>query len=146
MEIAINGKNIIFDDEDYNLICGKKWYVVKDRNTYYATTSKTRMHRLIMNAKPGEIIDHINGNGLDNRRSNLRFCNASENSCNSKRVIESFSGLKGVYLHTKARRWYSQICKNGKKIHLGYFNDPKSAHEAYCLASEKYHGEFGRTE
>lgn len=92
MEIPLTqGKTLLIDDEDWPLVRDYSWHAARDKNTYYAMASVRygpnlkithRIHRLILAARPGEIVDHINGNGIDNRRSNLRFVTNSENLMN----------------------------------------------------------------
>lgn len=87
-------------------------------------------------------IDHINGIKTDNRPENLRLANNSENQSSAK-SRPGRSGLRGVYWVPKMAKWRSKIMKNKKTIHVGYFDDKQEAHEAYCEASKRIHGEFG---
>jgi hypothetical protein len=91
-------------------------------------------------------IDHINGVTDDNRWNNLRDAEHCENSRNRKLNKDNKSGFKGVYWLKKQQRWRAVITFDQKKIHLGCYDDPKEAHEAYCIAAKKYHKEFVRTE
>ncbi len=146
------GKYAIIDIEDYEKVSAHKWSACyeKGNQSFYARTNIKvgekiiieRLHRLILSAKKGEIVDHINGDTLDNRRCNLRFASAAENIRNSRRRITNTSGFKGVYWNTQARKWQADIRVLGKKIYLGRYDDPKEAHEAYCAAALKYHKEF----
>jgi len=100
-----------------------------------------RMHRIIAGANhKDEIVDHINGNTLDNRRSNLRICSNAENGRNRGKNSNNSSGFKGVFL--KRDKWAAQIKHNGKSIHLGTFKTPEEAHLAYQRAANKLHGRF----
>ena len=103
-----------------------------------------RMHRQIMGLEHDDErqVDHINGNGLDNRKSNLRICTPSENSCNRKRRVDNKSGYKGVYWDAKSERWRASIRKDGRRYHLGFFDSPQEAYEKYKSASFTHHGEF----
>lgn len=147
MILIIKNHKIIIDDEDYNKIKKYKWYVYKNNNCFY-TISETkpgiRMHRLIMSAKKGQIVDHINRNGLDNRKCNLRLCSIAENSRNKKKPKTNTSGYKGVSFKKSHNKWQATIKVNKKIKHLGYFDNPKKAYHAYCKAAKKYHGEFAR--
>ena len=95
------GQFSLVDDEDFDILSKFKWYYSKGRNTNYAIAANNRklirMHRLIMNPKKGFVIDHINGDGLDNRRENLRICSYSHNSMNSALKKGNKSGIKGVF-------------------------------------------------
>lgn len=97
-----------------------------------------------MNALPGSEIDHVNGNGLDNRRVNLRFASRSENCSNCRPSRNNRSGYKGVHWHKGAKKWRSQIKTNGKRIHLGYFENKNDAARAYNEAAIRLHGSFAR--
>lgn len=106
------------------------------------------LHRSIMKQSRGNglVVDHIDGNPANNCRSNLRVCTQGENTRNKARSSNNTSGFKGVSWDMQHRKWKADImCKN-KHIHLGYFDTPEAAHEAYCQATKKYHGEFARTE
>lgn len=95
----------------------------------------------------GEECDHIvNTNTLDNRRSNLRLATSSQNSANTARHCDNKSGYKGVYFEQKTGRWKAQICIRGKQTHLGRFDTPEHAHEAYKQAASEVFGEFARYE
>lgn len=100
------------------------------------------MHRLILNLLGNQQTDHINGNGLDNRRSNLRICNHADNMKNRKIAKNNRSGLKGIWYSAKHRGWRAQIRSNGVRYHLGCFSNAEDAHEAYWQAAKKLHGEF----
>jgi len=91
-----------------------------------------------------EQVDHINGNGLDNRRENLRVANKMQNQYNSARQHNNRLGLKGV--HKNGRRYRAQIRADGVKHNLGYFDTAEEAHAAYCEAAKRLHGEFARFE
>lgn len=94
---------------------------------------------------PAGEIDHINGDGRDNRIANLRDCSRAQNATNSLAQKSSKTGLRGVHYHPGARRYRAQICKNNKIHHLGYFDTPEEAHEAYLKAAHTLHGEVPST-
>lgn len=113
----------------------------------YATTrtngNRIFMHRLILGAKKGQIVDHINGDRLDNRKRNLRICTTGENLANqSKPYPSSTSGLRGVSFNKEKKRWVAQICLLSKNTFIGYFDSKEEAHSAYKKASKKAHGKF----
>lgn len=93
---------------------------------------------------PAKQIDHRNGDGSDNRWSNLRACSQSQNKGNSKVYKNSKTGIKGVSLHSATGKWHAVIQVNKKSIYLGRFTEIDDAVEAYRQASEKYFGEFSR--
>jgi len=90
----------------------------------------------------GLVIDHINGNRLDNRKENLRICSRGENSRNQALSRGNTSGFKGVTWHKYAGKFFVQITCAGKRRNLGYFDCPELGHEFYCLAADMLHGEF----
>lgn len=103
-----------------------------------------RMHRIVMNAGKGKVIDHINGNGLDNQKKNLRECTHAENCKNMGQYASNTSGYKGVSWNKCRGMWQAYIKDNGKQRHLGYFPDVIQAAKAYNKASKKYYGKFGK--
>lgn len=109
-----------------------------------------RAHRLAWLYMTGEWpageIDHINGDGLDNRFGNLRVANRSQQSRNTRAHRDSYSGLKGAYWEKRSARWLAQIKHEGKQHYLGKFDTAEEAHAAYCEAARRLHGEFVRTD
>lgn len=156
MEIELCGYRVFIDDEDRGKIDGYNWSSVsKNGNVYFCTTIKRNrlkttyiLHRVIMNLIKGDglCVDHKNGNTFDNRKSNLRICTKAENNRNQKINKLNTTGYKGVCYENKRNKYKAQITYFGKRINLGYYNDPAHAYLAYCEASKKYHREFGRTE
>lgn len=102
------------------------------------------MHRLIVGAVKGEIVDHVNGNTLDNRRENLRKCSKSQNAQNSKRHRDGVSGFKGVSFHRRSKTWRARIRNDGREVCLGYFHSPVDAARAYDRAAFEMFGEFAK--
>jgi len=145
-------KNDVFALADDDTEIPEKWhldsggYVIRLTSRNDLNDSGRRkiifLHRLIMNAKNGEIVDHINGDKLDNRRSNLRIVNKSQNAINSKIRIDNKSGFKGVYFDKRNKKWCAEIRLNKKKKFLGYFSNVLNAAEKYKKASLLLHGEF----
>ena len=103
------------------------------------------LHRAIGGTDDAPEVDHRDGNGLNNRRSNLRPATKGQNMHNSRLRSDSKSRLKGASFHKARGKWQSQIKVNGKNRGLGLFNCPTAAHFAYIKASRALHGEFGRT-
>lgn len=95
--------------------------------------------------EPEGIIDHINGDKVDNRISNLRLANYSQNSMNSRISKLNTSGCKGVSWKKESNKWVAVAKLNGKKIHLGYFINFDDAKKAYCDFAMKHHGEYYRS-
>lgn len=98
------------------------------------------MHRLVLN--PQQIVDHINGDGLDNRRENLRACSYGENNKNSKTRSDNQTGIKGVHIEKRTNMFTSNIRSDGVSYHLGTFATKAAAQEAYEKAAKIHHGEF----
>src|SRR5687768_5004475 len=120
------GHCALIDPEDAPLVNQYPWQNYASRRTRYAfaRTVKTgnkrvSMHRLIMAAKAGQIVDHVNGNGLDNRRSNLRFCNPRQNAWNRRARRETSSQFKGVWFDKKRLEWCSYIGTPNGQVRLG---------------------------
>lgn len=138
----------VLDTEDADLV-SMKWRVEKRKRTEYARNSAgVRMHRIVATRMVGrplatdEEVDHIDGNGLNNRRDNLRVVSHRENMLNSRVNSKSKSGLKGAAWYGKGGKWQARIRAGGKHIQLGIFDTPEEAHAAYCEAAAKYHGAF----
>lgn len=152
MRILISkSRSCLIDDEDEELVTKYRWYGLKSTlSTSYAVTclykpKKTTvyMHRLIMGVTDPRIkIDHINGNGLDNRRTNLRLCTQEQNMRNRGKMRRNTSGYKGVFWSKTRGNWTASIRVFGKLKYLGAFATPQEADEAYKIASRKYFKEF----
>ncbi len=130
-----------------------KWKITTDGYVALSNWRQwTSMHRLIYSRILGreltrdEIVDHINGNKRDNRRSNLRLATYSGNTSNSKKRITNTSGYKGVTWHKQCQKWQASVKKDGKGYYLGLFDDPREAHKAYRIKAVELFGEFARFE
>jgi len=143
-EVALsNGMVALVDDEDYERVAAIRWHASSRKGCTYARANKPpiTMHRLILGPPPGIPVDHANGNGLDNRRENLRVANAPFNSANSKRRM-GLAGYRGVFLdHGKFR---AQITVNGQRRYLGSFATAEDAAVAYDAVAREAFGVFAR--
>lgn len=144
----------LVDDEDFDELSQFNWFILrKPRYTSYAIrnvwadgkATRLLMHRAILKLGPDRYIDHRDGNGLNNVRSNLRVANHQQNAMNSRLRSDNTSGFKGVCFDRKRQKYVANITIDGKLTYLGLFFDPKEAHVAYCEAAKKYFGEFART-
>ena len=145
------GKVALVDDEDFEYLNQFKWCILNGRNKLYATRNLSinkkfvksiLMHRIIMNTDKDLVVDHLNGNTLDNRKCNLRNCTHGENLRNQKISIKNTSGYKGVSWSIEKKKWFTQIQLKNKKIFIGYFVNSIDAAKAYNEAAIKFYGEF----
>lgn len=131
------------DDEDFDYYSQWKWYYSASG---YAVRSKNGhqvfLHREIANTPKGYKTDHIDRNKLNNTRENLRTCTDSQNQANTTKKSTNTSGYKGVSLNKQTGRWTAQITVGRKRIHIGYFDFPEDAAQAYNYQAEFYFGEF----
>ena len=150
--ILTKGKVALVDEANYNWLNQWKWYASRGSNTWYAVrTSRENgrrieicMHRKILGLefRDGLITDHINRNGLDNQRENLRITNKSGNAHNSKLPISNTSGYKGVSWNKRDKYYETYIAINGKRIRLGYYYSFQKAIQARLQAEKKYKKEI----
>lgn len=146
------GYEAIVDDDKYEVLNKWKWYSSEQGKSVYAKRMiyidgrqvGVIMHRLIMSAPFGLVVDHINGNGLDNRVCNLRVCTYSQNSQNQRNQDGTSSRFKGVTWCKNDCVWVSQIKHLGNRIYLGRFKSEESAAEAYNRAAVSIFGEYSR--
>lgn len=137
------GLETLIDEEDVAELGKYNWCWNPFRKTcgYVSRTANSKaafMHRQIMNAPRGMVVDHINGNSLDNRKSNLRICTHRENSQNT---YKHRSGkLVGCYFHKRSKKWEARIEVNGVRKCLGSYATDLEAHEVYKAALEKIAG------
>lgn len=129
-------KTIIIDREDLDKINFVKWSIIKDHNTFYAiakhpkTHKNIRLHRVLLNPESNMSIDHVNHNGLDNRKSNLKVCTHYENMQNRLTGSNNTSGYKGVSYRSRNNKFVSRITINKKRVYLGEYGTLEEAIEA----------------
>jgi hypothetical protein len=145
------GTEAIIDAEDAEIVGHHNWwldggYVVTYRPTGNGRYRSLGLHRLVMGEPEGKMVDHRNGNKLDNRKAFLRPATHAENMRNARIRDDNTSGHKGVTWSKRAQKWHAKIQHEGKSLHLGLFTDMEEAAKAYREAALKYHGEFARTE
>ena len=143
------GRVALVDEADYETVGGYRWYVAQYKRVdgtlgaIYAQTSGSRkMHRLITGYA---LTDHINRNGLDNRRCNLRPATKAQNRANSSKQAGSSSRFKGVVRYGTAGKWRALIAHGGRVVSLGYYVSDVDAARAYDVAAIAYWGPFAGT-
>ena len=146
------GQFAIIDKADYELLIQHKWCASwYERMQDYAAVSRIDgrvqlMHRYLLNAPAGLVVDHRNHNMLDNRRDNLRLCTQQQNSANSRKPKrKTYSRYKGVSWDKNNSKWQAGIMVNYKRIGLGRFNSEIEAAIAYDKAANFFFGEFAKT-
>ena len=145
--IALTGGEVaLLDAADAPLVRGHRWMLTIRRTGRYATRwrridgkrAQWAMHRALLTPADGMVVDHINGDGLDNRRANLRVATAAENARNQRRITAS--GVIGVRF--SKGKYVVRICRAGDQRHIGSFATLAEAAQARREAELKYHGEF----
>lgn len=134
----------LVDDEDFEWLNQWKWHISNEYATRQEKRKNILLHRIILNTPQGMYTDHINGNGLDNRRNNLRVCTRSENQMNRKLQKNNTSGYKGISWNKRKERWAVRIYLNSEGFFLGYFNNKIKAATAYNQKAKELFGEFAR--
>lgn len=139
------GIQALVDPEDYPTVAAYDWRVT--RELYVRATvggQRVFLHRWLMGAKPGQVVDHRNHNPLDNRRLNLRVCTTAQNLANKKRPRTNTSGYKGVVWRPSRGKWEASIQPRGRARFLGRFDDPWEAAQAYNAAALEIYGDFAQ--
>lgn len=142
------GKFALIDDEDFSSISRWNWSITSTRYYLYAHRRDGRrlvkMHRFILSAPTNKVVDHINGNGLDNRKINLRLCSPAENARNQRKHKNNVSGFRGVSWCKREKKWVAYVAKDGVKKFVGYFKNKKLAALARDQKATSLHGEFAK--
>lgn len=136
------------DVDDYERLAKYRWYFYQDGNTFYAfrregkRARKIIMHREIMDAPKGLVVDHRDGDGLNNRKSNLRVCTQAQNACNRRPRWDGTSVYKGVSWYKPSKKWEAKITYKGKCTYLGRFDDEIEAAKVYDAKAKELFEEF----
>ena len=142
------GEEFYFDLEDYDKIKDYTWYI-NNKGYVFSAKDEILMHRLVTNCPDNLIPDHIHGekSTTDNRKSNLRIVNRSQNSMNVKIRSDNTSGITGISWDKRSNKWCVRIMVKGENIYLGYFNkdDLDKAIQARLDGEKKYFGEYSYT-
>jgi len=139
-------KSVLIDLDDLAKVSAHSWCIAgKGRVRARVSTKRIYLHRFIMSPPSGSVVDHVNGDPLDNRKTNLRICSPAENAKNRSKNKISSSSYKGVRWHKVTARWCAVIKSNGKQYWLGLFKNEKDAALAYDSAARRLHGEFAKT-
>lgn len=149
-EIPLNNANevALVSPQDEEEVRRKSWRMVENKagNRYAVTGKSTYMHRFLMECEDQQDIDHINDNGLDNRRENLRVCTRSENIANKRTGGGKYSQYRGVTRSPSDNKpWMAQITVDGVNIYLGIYETEKEAALAYDKAALDHFGDYART-
>lgn len=142
------GQVALVDDEDFEAVSRHRWHARVSGSLFYAQRTTPRphktevsMHREIMSAVRGQEIDHINRDGLDNRKANLRFVTRQQNNANMRGRVGT-SQFKGVCWSAYHHKWQAQIRRNGRNQTIGRFNTERAAAVAYDAAAFAQFGEY----
>lgn len=144
IKLANNRGFAIIDDDDFEWVSKFKWQLDTQGYAKRGTTicGNIPLHREVIKAGVGQLVDHINFDKLDNRKCNLRICTHTQNLSHKPPTKRNTSGYKGVSYHKREKRWRATISANRIKYHLGDFLTAIEAAKAYNEVAVKYHGEF----
>ena len=138
------GKFALVDDGDYEALRIHRWSLSHGYAARKVNGRQLFMHRAILNPPPGQKIDHRNGDGLDNQRSNLRLATQAQNSQNQGKQSGTSSQFRGVTFHRPSQKWTAQIRVNGKLEYLGTFASEADAARHYDDRAAEAWGEYAR--
>lgn len=137
-------KYIMVSDEDYELAMTQRWTIEKSGNNFYAMCKinhkKVRLHRFLLKPKSTHEVDHINHNGLDNRRENIRVVTKRQNAANRRKTVGSRKRYKGIHYDTRINKWVAYVNYKKKRKYLGQYATAKEAAIVYNEAALKYYG------
>jgi hypothetical protein len=144
-------KFALVDDEDYSVLIEHSWHTIATKNHFYAARRQGKngpyiyMHRFLLGLMPGDSrhVDHVNCNGLDNRRHNIRIITPQNNIRRKRKTTKSKSSkFKGVSWKQSHNKWEAFISLPKQHLFLGYFDSAKEAALAYDKAAKHHFGEF----
>ena len=144
------GKVALVDDCDYEYLSQFRWHAAKNCRVFYAARGTFRggkgksmlMHRVILAAQKGEQVDHIDHDGLNNRRDNLRICTTAQNAANKRKDTGTISLYKGVDWHKGNKAWRARVSLKGKRIEIGHFHREEDAARTYDAKAKELFGQF----
>jgi hypothetical protein len=133
--------------QDAERVMDIPWVAWRTDKQWYAKGKGGRLslHRFILNAGPGDEVDHRDRNGLNCTRSNMRFSTRSQNQCNRGKMSNNTSGYKGVYWSKQKGKWHARIDYEKRAYHIGFFDNKKEAALAYDRKAIELHGEYAKT-
>jgi hypothetical protein len=146
------GKFAVIDVEDADLVLAYNWSAKFVEGKWYARRNLPRdqrpgtilMHRFILGTPPRMLTDHVDGDGLNNRRGNLRIATPAQNNANQRLHRTNTSGYKGVVWSKELGRWHVRVGAGGRRVHVGYFETRDEAARAYDRVAREIYGEFAR--
>ncbi len=149
--LLTQGKSAIVDEDDYERVNKLSWFAVRDETRWYARSHEDKsmkykvlpLHRFILNAPKGTYVDHINGDGLDNRKKNLRLCTNAQNCANRGASCNAEIPFKGVFM-SPAGNYRVTYTLNRKKTVIGTFRNPELAGKIFDVITKPIWGEFAR--
>lgn len=145
---------LVIDAIDAPVAMHLTWYAHRERRQIYARSDvyvygkrkALLFHRVVMGAKPGQLVDHASGDGMDNRRCNLRFATHSQNSANRRAAVSRmYSDFRGVSVDKRSGKWIAQVGHGYRHINIGTFDEEVVAAAAYDIYAKALHGEFAST-
>jgi hypothetical protein len=143
LQITLTDNSVmLIDDEDHHLATSRQWINTRGHAAFSAYGKSIYFARELLNAPEGLDVDHIDGNTLNNQKSNLRLATRSQNLCNRTKTKANTSGYKGVFANGQG--YMARIIFDKKKHYLGTFPTPELAAKAYDEKAKVLHGEFAK--